>query len=114
MGRSTALRTVGMAVMYSEEGDEGACFVVVGRDGVERERRAGCWGGGASIAVAVAEEAVVEDWDCGEGREASSWIVGEGWGWGCGWPNWTSWAVKDRGRVCVARSKPATTDSRPD
>jgi hypothetical protein len=94
--------------------------VVVGREGVERDRRADVeadveegwwWGCGVLIAVAVAEEAVVEDWDCGDGTERSSRVVViETWG----WPYWTSWAVKERGRVLVARSKPEIADSRPD
>lgn len=39
MGRRRALRTVGMAVMYSDEEDGGVRDVVVRRFGVERERR---------------------------------------------------------------------------
>ncbi len=58
--------------------------------------------------VAVVEEAVVED---GEGMEVSSRVVNGGWG--SGWPYWTSWGVKERGRVWVARSKPAIADSTP-
>lgn len=92
IGRRAALRTVGIAVMYSPDGEEGG-WRVVGREGTERERRAEvgcreeesscwCWEGGAwmAVAVAVAEEAVVEDWDCGEGMEVSSRVVTGGWG----------------------------------
>lgn len=68
-----------------------------------------------SRAVAVAEEAVVEnwdwDWDSRDGREKSSRVVLRGGG---GWPYWTSGAVKERGRVWLARSKPATAESRPE
>jgi hypothetical protein len=72
----------------------------VGREGVDRDRRPELelMGAGA-CSVAVAEEAVVED------IEASSRVAG--------WPYWTSGATNERGRVCVARSKPATAESRP-
>lgn len=58
----------------------------------------------------MADEAVVEDCDGGEGMKVSSRVVTGG----CGWPYWTSWAVKERGRVWVARSKPAIAESTPD
>ncbi len=118
MGRSTALRTLGIAVMYAPD-DDGVGWRVLGREGTERERRAEVAlrdgersfdrDGGPSMAVAVAEEAVVEDWDGGEGMAVSSRVLNGGWG----WPYWTSWAVKERGRVWVARSKPAMADSTP-
>lgn len=128
MGRRTALRTVGRAVMYSDEAEGSPGLggrLVVGREGTERERwlrlklggkapGVACWRAKEVVmpvagAVAVAEEAVVEDWESGEGRFRSSLVVVGG----CSWPYCTSWGVNERGRVWVARSKPATADSMP-
>ena len=72
-----------------------------GRLGTEQERRpdAGWWGVGDWTSVAVAEDAVEEE------IEASSKLEG--------WPYCAAGALKPRGRVCTARSKPETAESMP-
>lgn len=100
IGRSTARLTVGICVIYN--GSRLGEVTSVGRDGVERDRspELELEGTGAAVvaSVAVAEEAVVDE------IEESSRVAGR--------PCWACEAANERGRVCVARSKPATAESR--
>ena len=73
-------------------------------------------------ATAVVDDAVVDEWESGDGVWLISWLLSAD-GFlavsaflprGRGWPYCTSCAVNERGNVCAAFSHPATAGSRPE